>query len=128
MSTLARLARAAGLEAAVEFYPPLTREDRRSIRLHRAIATRLTEEPDRVLAQARHALTHMIERQDGVPQPLREWEVLLDRPLSALLALLIDPDPWARELRHVTPFAGVLTAAERAEVYRRFTDDEARAV
>ncbi len=128
MSTLARLARAAGLEAAVEFYPPLTREDRRSIRLHRAIATRLTEEPDRVLAQARHALTHMIERQNGVPQPLREWEVLLDRPLSALLALLIDPDPWARELRHVTPFAGVLTAAERAEVYRRFTDDEARAV
>jgi hypothetical protein len=44
-----------------------------------------------------------------------------------LLPLLTDPDPWARELRHVTPFAGVLSAAERAEVYRAFANDEARA-
>jgi len=124
ISTVQRLARAVGLDAAVEFYPPLTREDRRSLSLHRAIANRLTEDPDRVLAKARQCLDHMMARHDGASLPLREWVVLLDRPVEALLPLLTDPDPWARELRHVTPFAGVLSAAERAEVYRAFANDE----
>jgi hypothetical protein len=38
--------------------------------------------------------------------------------------MLADPTPHARELRHVTPFAGVLTARERAEVYRTFARSE----
>jgi len=127
ISTVRRLARAVGLEAAVEYYAPLTREDRRSLGLHRAIAERLREDPDRVLAQARQCLTRMLAGHEGTSLPLREWGVLLDRPLEALLPLLTDPDPWARELRHVTPFAGVLSAAERAEAYRAFADDEGRA-
>lgn len=127
IGTLRRLARAVGFDAAVEYFPPLTREDRRSLALHRAIASRLREHPDAVLAQARHSLATMLARQVGVSLPLREWSVLLDRPVEALLPLLTDPEPWARELRHATPFAGVLTAAERAEVYREFADDEGRA-
>lgn len=126
ISTLRRLARAVGLEAAVEYYPPLTREDRRSLGLHRAIVKRLRDDPDRVLAQARHCLERMLACQDGSSLPLREWSVLLNRPVEALLPLLSHPDPWARELRHVTPFAGVLSAAERTEVYRAFADEEAR--
>jgi len=39
-------------------------------------------------------------------------------------SLLTDQDPWARELRHVTPFAGVLSAAERVEAYRAFANAE----
>ena len=127
IGTVQRLARAVGLDAAVEYFPPLTREDRRSLGLHRAIARRLRENPEAVLAQARHCLANMMARQEELPLPLREWSVLLDRPVEALLPLLTDPDPWARELRHVTPFAGVLTAAERTEVYRGFADDEVRA-
>lgn len=124
ISTVQRLARAVGLDAAVEYYPPLTREDRRSLWLHRAIASRLSADPDRVLAQARQCLERMLARHDGASLPLREWVVLLDRPVDALLPLLTDPDAWARELRHVTPFAGVLSAAERAEVYRAFAGSE----
>jgi len=127
ISTVRRLARAVGLDATVEYYPPLTREDRRSLGLHRAIAQRLREDPDRVLAQARQCLTCMLAGHEGTSLLLREWGVLLDRPLEALLPLLTDPDPWARELRHVTPFAGVLSAVERAVVYRAFADDEGRA-
>ena len=127
IGTVQRLARSVGLDAAVEYFPPLTREDRRSLELHRAIARRLRETPDAVLAQARRCLERMLGRHDESSHLLREWSVLLERPVDALLPLLTDPDPWARELRHVTPFAGVLTAAERAEVYRRFADDEARA-
>jgi hypothetical protein len=51
--------------------------------------------------------------------------VLLDRPLESLVAVLTDPSPWARELRHVTPFAGVLSAEERAEVIHAFASKEA---
>lgn len=119
LDTVARLARAVGLEATVEYHPPLTREERRSLELHRAIAERLRAEPERVLALARTNLARMTERA-GASQPLREWAVLLDRPLEMLLPLLTDPDPWARELRHQTPFAGVLSAEARATAYDRF--------
>lgn len=126
LSTVTRLAAASGLETIVLYYPPLTREDRRSLFLHQAIADRLREEPERVLARARQSLEQMLLRHDGAPRPLQEWRVLLDRPVEALLPLLTSLDPWARELRHVTPFAGVLSAGERAVVYRAFALDEAR--
>jgi transcriptional regulator with XRE-family HTH domain len=126
LSTVQRLARALGLEAAVTYHPPMTREERRSLELHRAIAVRLRADPASVLDQARRNLTHMAARADASSQTLREWSVLLDRPVPALLPLLTDPGPWARELRHVTPFAGVLSAAERADVYRAFADTDRR--
>lgn len=127
VSTLRRLAESVGLEARVEYHPPLTREDRRSLALHRAIALRLFDEPERVLAQARENLVRMAARDAGPSQLLEEWRVVLNRPLSALLPLLTDPDPWARELRQVTPFAGVLSAGERAAVYGEFAHGETRA-
>lgn len=127
VDTLRRLAKCVGLEATVEYHPSLTREERRSLVLHRAIARRLIDDPQGVLARARRNVARMTERNSGSSPALREWMVLLDRPLPALLPLLADPDPWARELRHVTPFAGVLSAAERAAVYRAFAEEERRA-
>ena len=59
-------------------------------------------------------------------QLLREWAVLLDRPVPALLPVLTDASEWARELRHVTPFGGILSARERAAVYRAFARDDQR--
>ena len=124
LRTVERLATAAGLDAFVRYAAPLTREDRRSLALHRAIADRLREDPEQVLRQARRALAQMISQAPVALPLLREWKVLLDRPVEALLPLLTDPDEWVRELRHVTPFAGVLSAAERAEVYRVFATAE----
>jgi hypothetical protein len=110
----------------VSYHPVLTREERRSLALHRVIVSRLRDDPARVMCVARRNLRLMAERSDPSSQPLREWAVLLDRPVEALAPLLTDPEPWARELRHVTPFAGVLSAAERAEVYRAFATAEGR--
>jgi transcriptional regulator with XRE-family HTH domain len=124
LATVARLARGAGLEATVLFYPPMTREDRRSLALHRAIAHHLQRDPAAVLERARQTLARMESIASGPSQPIREWSVLLDRPLTALLEVLTDPSPWARELRHVTPFAGVLSTGERAEVFRVFAEAE----
>lgn len=124
LHTLHRLANAAGFEMEVEFHAPLTREDRRSLALHRAVAERLLEDPDRVLERARETLARMREASPTELPLLREWEVLLDRPPGHLVSLLTDPSPHARELRHVTPFAGVLSAAERARVYEAFARAE----
>ena len=127
LRTVERLATAAGLNAFVRYTAPLTREDRRSLALHRAIAERLRKDPERVLRHARRALAQMKAQAPTSLLLLREWEVLLDRPVEALLPLLTDPDEWARELRHVTPFAGVLSATDRAEIYRAFAAAERRA-
>ncbi len=124
VATLQRLAGAVGLEATVEYFPPMTREERRSLAVHRMIADRFRQNPERVLALARAGLARMCRRADPGSPALREWGTLLDRPIEALLPLLTDASPWARELRHVTPFAGVLSAAERAEAYRSFADAE----
>jgi transcriptional regulator with XRE-family HTH domain len=126
LATVRRLAASVGLEATVQFAPPMTREERRSLHLHRAIAERLRSEPKRVVRQARLNLRRMRAGAGRGSQPLREWGVLLDRPVEALAEVLTDPSPWARELRHVTPFAGVLTAQERAQAYRDFAEEEAR--
>lgn len=126
VGTVERLATAVGLEAAMDFVPPLTREDRRSLAVHRAIAARLAEDPGTVLRQARRSLRRMVSGAGRPSQPLREWGVLLRRPVSALLPILTDRGAWARELRQVTPFGGVLSAAERAAVYRAFANEERR--
>ena len=104
----------------------MTREERRSLHLHCAIADRLRQDPEGTLSQAHRTLARMRAIHHGSPF-VREWRMLLARPVAALLPVLTDPDPWARELRQVTPFAGVLSAAERAAVYREFAESERRA-
>ena len=126
LRTLERLARSVGLEAVVEYVPPLTREDRRSLALHRAIARRLEEEPESTLRQARSNLRKMMRQHAGARPLLSRWRTLLARPVEEILEALVDPRPSARALRHVTPFAGVLTARERASVYRPFSKTEGK--
>ncbi len=69
----------------------------------------------------------MKEAHPGAAAPLNDWADLLGRALPLLLEVLADPGPHARELRHVTPFAGVLSAAERSQVIRDFAAAEERA-
>jgi transcriptional regulator with XRE-family HTH domain len=127
LRTLRRLARALGLEAWTFFVPPMTREDRRSLALHEAIAQRLLEEPRGVLARARRTLALTRRRHPGAAAPFREWDRILRLSPPDIVEVLRDPRPRARELRQVTPFAGILSAAERARVYRAFETSEGRA-
>ncbi len=126
LRTLRRLAEAAGLEASVAFHRPMTREERRSLHLHRAIARHLERDPKAVLARAQATLSLMRKNHPEAEQLFREWAVLLDRPLPELVHAIIDPSSWGRELRHVTPFAGVLSAEERTDMYRSFREEESR--
>lgn len=122
--TIERLGEATGCMLDMRCVPSLTREDRRSIALHTAICARLQEDPQGVLARARASLKRMHLLHPGARPLLDEWRLLLRRPLPALIPVLLDPSPWSRELRQVTPFTGVLSARERTEVYRQFARDE----
>ncbi len=122
--TVERLARAVGCHVELRYLPPLTRENRRSLALHAAVAVRLREDPTAVLAHARASLARMRALHPGAQPLLDEWRLLLRRPVDALTAALLDPAPWSRELRQVTPFTGILTARERARVYREFSHTE----
>ena len=85
LRTLQRLARVVGLEATIAFYRPMTREERRSLHLHRAIARRLEESPDLVLARAQDTLLLMRAKHPEAEQLFLEWEVLLERPVSGVI-------------------------------------------
>jgi len=122
--TLSRLARSVGLEAIVSFHPPMTREDRRSLFLHRVMAAKLSDQSQQVLALARVNLDVMSEI--GGRRLLNEWRVILERPVDEIVAVMVDPGVHARDLRQVTPFAGVLSARERAQTYAAFALEEAR--
>ncbi len=127
LDTVQRLAQSVGLEATVEYHSPFTREERRSLFLHRAISRHLEENPESVLRRARATLELMTDRHPSAGQLLREWHVLLSRSVPELSSVLVALSPWARELRHVTPFAGVLSAGERAEIYLAFSEAESKA-
>lgn len=125
LDTLARLAAAVDLELVVEFVSPSTREDRRSLFLHEAVAARLEAEPDAVIARARRNLDMMRGLHPHARPLLDEWAALLGRPPSELADVIRDPRPHARELRHVSPFAGIFSPGERTELYRTFRAMEA---
>lgn len=127
VQTVWRIASAVGLEPVVTYVPSLTREERRSLALHRAISERLVDSPEEVLDKARRNLSVMWDRHPHSRGVLAEWREILRWPVARIAAMLVDPSPEARELRKVTPFAGVLDPRTRAEVYRRFARAEARA-
>jgi transcriptional regulator with XRE-family HTH domain len=127
LSTLARVLHAAGMTVDLRYQPTptsqarLTREERRSLALHRVIAMRLLADPDVVLAKARRNLRRMRRANtDGsADRWFHQWEHHLDGPLAGIVRVLVSHDEDARDLRQVTPFAGVLTDEERRAVYAR---------
>lgn len=126
LSTLRRLLAAAGGRLDLAWTPRaddsrmLTREERRSLALHRVIAARLAADPEAVLAHARRNLATMRRaNEDGSAERwFAEWGRLLRGPAAAVIEVLVSRDQHARDLRQVTPFAGVLSDEERRMAYR----------
>lgn len=96
----------------------VTRDQVRSLLLAHAIAGHVATDPEGTRALARENLRAMRESSArGAAQVwMREWERLLDGPLTDLLAALTSPSPRSRELRQNNPFAGVLSDEERRQV------------
>jgi excisionase family DNA binding protein len=101
----------------------LRREEERSWWLHHAVAGRLVADPGGVMMRARANLAHMRQVHDGgeADQWLDQWQAVLDAGSDAVLEVLTSRSAVAVEMRQNTPFAGILTDAERMAVLAAFS-------
>jgi hypothetical protein len=96
--------------------------DATSLELHRAVARKVRQHPE-LLAHVRSNLARWRrDVEDGNASSrryLEAWEKLLSLDIEAMLAAATQESEEATALRHVSPFAGVLTQAERLAIIRR---------
>lgn len=96
----------------------------RSLWLHRAVAGKVARNPARALDLARQNARHVLAKEpaSGTERWLRRWVQTIDQGPDAVMEILTSRSPLAREMRQVSPFAGVLTEKERREVLRSFSN------
>lgn len=96
----------------------LTADQRRSLWIGYAIAGKVVFDPHATLGKAKQNLAHMQGQnpRGSGKRWLEEWERLLDGSTEGVLDALTSRSPRARELRQNSPFAGVLSEAERHAV------------
>jgi hypothetical protein len=88
--------------------------------MHCKIAQKISRDPD-LLERARANLERW-SAQSGEPLPVyfREWREVLERPWLEIAAFITCMSEDATRLRSSSPFAGVLTADERNQIYESF--------
>lgn len=102
----------------------LTREQERSLWLHRALLARLVVEPEETLAVGRENLRRLLDQHPDrgmTAHWLREWAQVLRSGVDAVAEILTSCSPLALELRQNSPFAGALSQQDRAQVLAAFT-------
>jgi transcriptional regulator with XRE-family HTH domain len=120
LATLERLASSLGLDLVVTFTPRLTREDQRSLAYHQAIARMLRRDSVSTIRRAKRTLQRTSRRNLGAKALFDRWGLWLELPTEELISKILDPGVLAREMRQVSPFAGVLLPGERAGILARF--------
>jgi excisionase family DNA binding protein len=102
---------------------PTTREEEKSLWLHRALLTPLMTETEAAMSKARENLGRWttMHRRDGMTMAyLKEWERVLDEGLEAVMWVMTSPSQEARDMRQNSPFAGVLSDQTRTRVLQSF--------
>jgi transcriptional regulator with XRE-family HTH domain len=120
LSTLQKMASALGVEMIVTLTPEMTREDRRSLAYHRAVADKLRENPVATLNRAKRILMKMSQQSTGPKRLFERWKSWLDLPIEELISKMLDPGMGSRDMRQVSPFAGLLSPAERVRILKGF--------
>ena len=88
----------------------------RSLAFHREIARRLVRDPA-VLEMSRQRVKDWMSQTPDRPF-VREWDRILAGRAESVAAFLVDRSELAEELRQSSPFAGVLDARERWDIWR----------
>lgn len=123
--------RAAGLRATTRWQPaataPLTPGllkhrliEARSLAMHCLIAQKIAADPALLEVARRNIESWRSRYGDSPPRALEEWSAILKRPWPEIASLLTDTGETATRLRQSSPFAGVLSQAERKRVYEAF--------
>ena len=94
--------------------------DARSLAMHCRVAQKISRDPQ-LLHKARENLKRWSAKSTGPrPRYLREWAKILDRPWPEIAALITEMSDEATRLRSSSPFAGILSPAEREQIYAAF--------
>jgi hypothetical protein len=95
--------------------------EERSLALHREIAKRVRNDP-RVLERARARVARWLETGDVSGYWAEEWRAVLSRSIEEICAFLVDEGEYARAMRQMTPFAGVIDPRTRWRIWREVRD------
>jgi hypothetical protein len=99
--------------------------DRRTLALHRAVAAKIRLEPA-LMQVALNNIARWEARGFSRAQPyLNEWKRIIGQGADFALRSMVDPGEQATALRQSSPFAGVLTPAERTAILREWRDEKA---
>jgi hypothetical protein len=94
--------------------------DARSLAMHCKIAQKISRDPD-LIDKAKANLERWIANsEDPPPQYLHEWQEILNRPWPEIAEIITSMSEEATRLRSSSPFAGMLTADERDQIYAAF--------
>jgi len=97
-----------------------SRLDERSLVMHQLIAAKVQADPA-LLDKARENVRRW-QASDGSPKlALAEWEQILDRPPNQVAQFLAERSERATRLRQSSPFAGILTEAERRTIHESYS-------
>lgn len=105
--------------------PKLTREQEKSLWLHRALLGPLMIDPTGVIEQARENIQRWLPRHrcDGMAaRYLAQWQEILDGGVDGVVSVLVGTDERSNELRQNSPFAGVLPDDDRRHVLSSFRE------
>ena len=91
--------------------------DERSLAIHAVVAERIRADPS-LLEIPRKRVAEWQRTCTMNPKYPQAWSELLSGPIERLLAVLVDTGEAAIELRHVSPFAGLVDMATRERIWR----------
>lgn len=123
LKTVQRIASAVGLEPHLVLVPSMSREDKRSLAFHQAIAAALTKDPAAVISKARRNLDKLRRLHPEAMSLLEEWQRWLDLPTDTIVQKMQSSEMHAREMRQVSPFSGILSGRERTVILKKFRDE-----
>ena len=113
--------RKVGRGRATRYLPQGSRQaitDLRSKILHIEVGRKLIRQPT-LLVKARQRLQRMYQSTPYSQSYLECWDDLLSGPLEGVLQVLGAENEEAKALRHVSPFAGILSEKERRKALRK---------
>lgn len=102
----------------------LTRDQERSLWLHRVVAGRLAVDPVTTLATARRNLATMRQahHQNSAMTWIDQWSTMIDGPIDVVADVLTSRSSVAIELRQNSPFAGVVSEEDRHATLQAFRE------
>lgn len=120
--TLDRLLQACGytIDVVPDVDPPRwTRVEEKSLAIHRQIAARLLQNPVPTIKKARTNLARLRGADAGhSARWIDEWDAILDRSPDEIATAMLARTQRGIDLRQMTPFAGVVSDAERRKALR----------